>query len=138
MAAIGVVFNKMINRSIIHEVGNFSEGNKNITTQIFKENRHISSGEGFDNGVSSKYFIRIKYAICSYHTFVFHFPTKFLIYRSWKRPSSKSWNIWPRFYILVRSTDVYFVLMGLYLCISVIVVRCNNVLMFQVHAISIL
>ena len=51
MAAIGVVFNKMINRSIIHEVGNCSEGNKNITTQIFKENIHISSGEGFDNGV---------------------------------------------------------------------------------------
>ena len=63
MAAIGVVFNKMINRSIIHEVGNYSEGNKNITTQIFKENIHISSGKGFDNGVSFKYFIRIKYAI---------------------------------------------------------------------------
>ena len=62
MAAIGVVFNKMINRSIIHEVGNCSEGNKNITTQIFKENIQISSGEGFDNGVSFKYFIRIKYA----------------------------------------------------------------------------
>lgn len=72
MAAIGVVFNKMINRSIIHEVRNFSEANKNITTQIFKENIHISSGEGFDNDISFKWFITFRLKLSQLFSFIMH------------------------------------------------------------------